>query len=107
LPVGGDSSSLAASVRAPALLDSSFRSPYTMALLATPSIAALDRQQPPVFSASKDIGSRLAWEQKPLNGAGQELVIADYNGRDDTDGLSDGNTPETAADPDLLDSYQY
>ncbi|MFL5244940.1 MAG: PxKF domain-containing protein [Gemmataceae bacterium] len=112
LPIGGDSSSLAASVRTPAinvdphlmaaLLDSSLRSPYTIPLLTTPSSSGLVGQQPLVSFGSKEAPGVLPWEQRPLNWRVQDLAFADYSDHH-LDDASSENAPESQAEADFLD----
>jgi uncharacterized repeat protein (TIGR03803 family) len=108
---------LTASVRAPAvnvdphlvaaLLDSSFRSPYTTPLLVTPSSTSSISQQPLASFGLRDLPSMLVWEQRPLKWGEQESVFADYGSSGETDAVLAGTAADTVANPDLLDVDQY
>jgi hypothetical protein len=89
-----------------ALLDSSFRSPYTTALLAAPAAPALVAQQPPASFVINEGGSRLPWEQRPLNWGGQDLILAEDSGSGEATDDSAGTASEPIGNPDLLDSYE-
>jgi hypothetical protein len=90
-----------------ALLDSSFRSPYTTALLAAPTVPALVAQQHPAFFVTNEVGSRLPWEQRPMNWGMQDLILAEDSGSGEATDESTWTASEPIGNTDLLDSYQY
>jgi hypothetical protein len=87
-----------------ALLESSFPGPFTWAPLETLSIPAVTGQQLALPLIPHEAGSRLSWEQRPLNWV--ESAFADYNDSGEPADDPAGYVSEPAGDPDLVDSYQ-
>jgi hypothetical protein len=85
-----------------ALLDSSFPTPFTTALLAAPSTPTFISQQPPISLIENEAGSRLVLDQRPLNWA--ESVFPDYESVSETDDVAGADATEPYANPDLLNS---